>query len=130
MTPRQIQMYVVTSFMWGASFLWLNIAIPDYGWAATVAFRSFIAAGALLLIAVATRRKLNFQNQWKNLAVLGLFAVGLNLGGMNFALTRMDTSIVAILTATIPLYSLVIEWIWHRKRPSTSMIAPRAVLTR
>ena len=115
-------MHVVTSFMWGASFLWLNIAIPDYGWAATVSIRGFIAAGALVLISLATRRTLNFQNEWKNLAVLGLFAVGFNLGGMNFALTRLDTSIVAILTATIPLYSLVIEWIWHRKRPAPSMI--------
>lgn len=122
MTPRQIQMHVVTSFMWGASFLWLNIAIPDYGWAATVSMRSFIAATALVIIALAMRRRLNFQHEWKNLAVLGLFAVALNLGGMNFALTRLDTSIVAILTATIPLYSLVIEWIWHRKRPAPSMI--------
>jgi drug/metabolite transporter (DMT)-like permease len=109
--------------MWGASFLWLNMSIPDYGWAATVSFRSFIAAGALVVIAFFMRRRLNFQNEWKNLAVLGLFAVGFNLGGMNFALTRLDTSIVAILTATIPLYSLIIEWVWHRKRPAPSMIA-------
>lgn len=122
MTIRQIQMHVVTSFMWGASFLWLNICIPDYGWAATVAFRSFIAASALVVIAFVMKRKLNFQNEWKNLAVLGFFAVGCNLGGMNFALTRLNTSIVAILVATIPLYSLVIEWIWHRKRPAPSMI--------
>jgi drug/metabolite transporter (DMT)-like permease len=74
-------------------------------------------------MALAMRRTLHFQNEWKNLAVLGLFAGGFNLGGMNFALTRLDTSIVAILTATIPLYSLIIEWVWHRKRPAPSMIA-------
>ena len=122
MTARQLNMYALTSIMWGASFYWLALCIPEFDWAATVAFRSFIAAGLLLIVALVTRRRLNFKNEWKNLAILGLFSVGLNLGGMNFALTRINPAIVAILTATIPLYSLIIEWVWHRKRPSTSMI--------
>jgi drug/metabolite transporter (DMT)-like permease len=77
----------------------------------------------LVLIAVVTRRRLNFQGQWRNLAVLGFTSVVLNLGGMNFALTRLDSSVTAILVSTIPLYSLIIEWIWHRKRPTAIMFA-------
>lgn len=116
-------MYACTSFMWGASFIWLSIATPEFGWAATVSIRSMIAGTLLLLIALATRRRLDFQGEWRNLAVLGFTSVGLNLGGMNFALTRLGASLTAILVTTIPLYSLIIEWIWHRKRPTPTMLA-------
>ena len=121
-TGRQLHMYFWTFFMWGASFYWLALCIPEFGWAATVAFRSMAASGLLVLVAVATRRRLDFQGEWKNLAVLGLFSVGLNLGGMNFALTRIGSSLTAILVTTIPLYSLLIEWAWHRKRPTLLML--------
>lgn len=122
MTLRQMNMYAWTSLMWGASFYWLAITIPEFGWAATVSFRSFIACALLVLIAVITRRQLQFHGEWRNLAVLGVTSVGLNLGGMNFALTRLDSSLTAILVTTIPLYSLLIEWAWHRKRPTTLML--------
>jgi drug/metabolite transporter (DMT)-like permease len=115
-------MFAGTSLMWGASFYWLAIAIPDFGWAGTVAFRSFIASGLLLLIASVQRRALDFQGEWRNMAVLGFTSVALNLGGMNFALTRLDSSVTAILVSTIPLYSVIIEWMWHRKRPSATVL--------
>ncbi len=109
--------------MWGASFYWLAISIPEFGWAATVSFRAFVASALLVVIAFATRRKLEFHNAWKHFAVLGFASVGMNLGGMNFAMTRLGASLTAILVTTIPLYSLLIEWVWHKKRPTFTMLA-------
>ena len=54
MTPRQLNMYAWTSFMWGASFYCLAIAIPEFGWAGTVSLRAFAASAILVLVAVAT----------------------------------------------------------------------------
>ncbi len=116
-------MYTWTFLMWGASFYWLAIAIPEFGWAATVSFRAFVASALLVVIAAVTRRSLNFHNAWKHFAVLGFASVGMNLGGMNFAMTRLGASLTAILVTTIPLYSLIIEWVWHKKRPTATMIA-------
>ena len=122
MTPRQLTMYTLTFLMWGSSFYWLAIALPEFGWAGTVAFRSFSASALLLIVAAVTRRKLNFENAWKHFVVLGFASVALNLGGMNFAITRLGSSLTAILVTTIPLYSLLIEWIWHKKRPTPRML--------
>lgn len=116
-------MYTWTFLMWGASFYWLAISIPEFGWAATVSFRAFVASALLVVIAFATRRKLEFHNAWKHFAVLGFASVGMNLGGMNFAMTRLGASLTAILVTTIPLYSLLIEWVWHKKRPTFTMLA-------
>lgn len=122
MSLRQFHMYFWTFFFWGASFLWLAIAIPEYGWVGAVTVRSFIASAALLLIALVSKRKLKFDAKPQHFAALGFFSVACNLGGMNFAITHLGTSLTAILVCTIPLYSLLIESVWHKKRPAPFMI--------
>lgn len=121
MTFRQLQMYAAAAIMWGSSFYWLTITTPELGWGASVAFRSFLAAGLLLAFAYATKRTLDFQNQWKNMAVLGIFNVVMNVGGMNYAIIHQGTALTGILCSTIPFFSLLIEWVWHGIKPSASM---------
>ncbi len=122
MTMRQLNMYFWTFFFWGISFYWLSFVLPDFGWVGGVAIRGFVAAGLLVILARIMRRRLSFGNNWHHLAVLGFFSVGANLGGMNFALTRIGTSLTAILVTAIPLYSLIIECIWDRRRPTVAMV--------
>ncbi len=118
MTPRQLNMYAWVAIMWGSSFAFLVPVVASLGWAGGVAFRGFIASAIVFLIALATKRSLDFDGNWKHFAVLGATSVGMNLGGMNFALSRLGTQLTAILVTTIPLYSLVIESIWSRKKPA------------
>ena len=114
-------MYAAAAIMWGSSFYWLTFPTPELGWGATVAIRSFIACGLLLGFAVVTRRTLDFKSQWYNLAVLAIFNVVCNVGGMNYAIIHQGTALTGILCSTIPLFSVLIEWAWHKKRPSKSV---------
>lgn len=122
MTLRQFNMYFWTFFFWGASFLWLAIAIPEYGWVGAVSIRSFIASAALVLIAFVSGRKLKFDAKPQRFALLAFFSVACNLGGMSFAIIHLGTSLTAILVCTIPLYSLLIESIWHKRLPTPVMV--------
>lgn len=118
MTPRQLNMYAWVAIMWGSSFALLVPVVNSLGWAGGVSFRGFIASGIVLLVALATHRQLHFAGNWRHFAVLGATSVGMNLGGMNYALSHLGTQLTAILVTTIPLYSLVIESIWTRKKPT------------
>ncbi len=111
-------MYAWVAIMWGSSFALLVPVVNSLGWAGGVSFRGFIASGIVFFIALATRRKLHFAGNWKHFAVLGATSVGMNLGGMNYALSHLGTQLTAILVTTIPLYSLLIESVWTRKRPT------------
>lgn len=115
-------MYIAAAAMWGSSFYWLTITTPELGWGGTVAIRSFIAAALLLGFAAMTRRSLDFKSEWKNLAILAIFNVVMNVGGMNYAILHQGTALTGILCSTIPLFSLLIEWAWHGKRPTSSML--------
>jgi len=123
MTLRQINMYFWTVFFWGVSFALIKYLIPTFGWVGVVTFRAFCASAILVVIAKVMRRELNFgKGNAKHFLVLGITSVALNLGGMTFALHRIGTSLTAILVTTIPLYSLIIEKIWSRSKPSPAMV--------
>lgn len=118
MTLRQINMYAWVAFMWGASFALLVPVVKSLGWVGAVSFRGFIASAFVYTFSKITKLKLNFAGNWKHFAVLGFTSVGMNLSGINFALSRIGTQLSAILVATIALFGLVIESIWSRKMPA------------
>jgi len=123
MTLRQINMYSWTVLFWGLSFALIKHLIPTFGWMGVVSLRAFCASGILIVLAKVTRRTLDFgSGNAKHFALLGFTSVALNLGGMTFALHRIGTSLTAILVTTIPLYSLIIEKIWSRSKPSPAMV--------
>lgn len=111
-------MYAWVSIMWGGSFALLVPVIASLGWVGAVAFRGFIASAIVFLIAKALKRDLFFKGNWKHFAVLGSTSVAMNLGGMNYALSHLGTQLTAILVTTIPLYSLLIESVWTKKKPT------------
>ena len=117
MTLRQLNMYWWVAFMWGASFALLVPVVKSLGWVGGVSFRAFIASAIVYTVARLTKRELNFAGNWKYFAVLGFTSVGMNLSGINFALSRIGTQLSAILVATIALFGLLIESIWSRKLP-------------
>lgn len=117
MTLRQLNMYWWVAFMWGASFALLVPVVKSLGWAGGVSFRAFIASALVYTFARLTKRELNFAGNWKYFAFLGLTSVGMNLGGINYALGHIGTQLAAILVATIALFGLLFESIWSRTLP-------------
>ncbi|WP_428029241.1 DMT family transporter [Ancylobacter sp.] len=113
MTPRDIASYVFLALVWGMSFVVMDNNIRAFGWAGAVAFRSFIAAGTLLLVARAIGRRLDFSFGIFPLFVLGATTVALQLGLLCYGLPHIGTAMSAILVATIPLFTMLIAALWR-----------------
>lgn len=116
MKPTDILAYVFLAFAWGLSFITLLQVVEGFGWVGSVVLRSFIASGALFLIARATGRQLSFNGHWKAYSVVGATTVAGQLIGLSFATPIIGTAMAAILVATIPLFSLIIAQIWGVER--------------
>ncbi|WP_018389858.1 DMT family transporter [Ancylobacter sp. FA202] len=113
MKSRDLASYVVLALVWGASFVVMDHNIHAFGWAGAVAFRSFIAAGTLLLVARAIGRRLDFSFGIFPLFVLGATTVAVQLGLLAYGLPRIGTAMSAILVATIPLFAMLIAALWR-----------------
>lgn len=116
MKPRDIAAYVFLAITWGLSFLVLLKTVEAFGWIGAVTLRCLIAGGALLLFAVATRRRLDFSAGWWPFAVIGATTVAAQLIGLSFATPRIGTAMAAILVAAIPLFSMIIAQLWGLER--------------
>jgi drug/metabolite transporter (DMT)-like permease len=116
MKPRDIASYIFLAITWGLSFLVLLKVVHAFGWIGAVTLRSLIAGITLLLLATATRRKLDFSAGWRPFAVVGATTVAAQLIGLSYATPRIGTAMAAILVAAIPLFSMIISQIWGLER--------------
>jgi drug/metabolite transporter (DMT)-like permease len=118
---------VVLAAIWGASFLMMRIAVPEFGPLALTALR---VAGATLLLAplVAWRGQLGaLRNHWQAIAVVGLVNSALPFVLFSVAALAISAGLASIFNATAPLWGAVIAWLWLGERLNGSRIAGLAL---
>lgn len=108
MKQRDLAVYAILAIVWGFSFMLVVRVVPAFGWAGSVSFRALTAGGALLVIALLMRRKLDFSCGWGPLFLSGFLTVAMQLGGIAYAAPRIGTAMTAIIVAAIPLFSMVV----------------------
>jgi drug/metabolite transporter (DMT)-like permease len=116
MKAKDSASYVFLAVVWGFSFLAMLRAVEAFGWAGAVTFRCFIAAATLIIVAVATGRRLRLGAGWRAFAVVGATTVAGQLVGLCFAMPLIGTAMSAILVATIPLFSMLMARLWGLER--------------
>jgi drug/metabolite transporter (DMT)-like permease len=113
---RQLLDYASLALIWGVSFVLVLNVVRAFGWVGAVAFRALIASAILVVIAMITRRRLQFSAGWQPLAVVGATTVAGQLIGQAFAAPRIGTAMVAIFVGAIPLFSMLIGLAWGIER--------------
>lgn len=111
MHRRQLVDYITMAMIWAWSFVLVLNVVRAFGWVGAVSFRAFTAAGVLLMISVATGRRLRFGD-WRPLAVVGATTVAGQLLGIAFATPLIGTAMAAIFVGAMPLVSMLIGQLW------------------
>lgn len=109
MTPKDLAAYVFLAIAWGLSFLVLDKVVAAFGWAGAVSFRVLFAGVALLVVAMLAGRRLALGRLWPRLTVVGATTVAGQLTGLSLATPRIGTAMTAIIVATIPLLSMLMD---------------------
>lgn len=113
--------------IWGSTYLAIRLAVRDGAGIPPFtlgALRTLVAGGALLAWAVlrGTRVRLR-RSEAATLAIAGLLMwVGGN-GMVNWAEQRVDSSYAALLVASAPIWTALIQAILDRRRPSWGLVA-------
>ncbi|MGB5165821.1 MAG: EamA family transporter, partial [Woeseiaceae bacterium] len=71
MKARDIVDLVMLGILWGASFLFMRIAVPEFGAFALAEVRVAIAAVVLLPIVLVRCKRQELTANWSTLAILG-----------------------------------------------------------
>jgi drug/metabolite transporter (DMT)-like permease len=124
MTARAWTLLLILSLVWGGSFFFIAVAVPEIPPFTLTFCRSAIAAVALLAI-------IYFRNValprdpaiWVGLVVMGALNGLIPHSLIALGQTQIDSGLASILNATTPLFSVVLAPIFGDERWSATRIA-------
>jgi drug/metabolite transporter (DMT)-like permease len=126
-TPRQGVALVVLAAIWGASFIFVDIAVPVLGAVGVADSRALVGAAALGLYALIVRRALRGRTPVRTFVLVGAINVAIPFVLISAALLAIPPSLAAIINATAPLFSYLIAALWFGTRLSPQAIGGLAL---
>jgi drug/metabolite transporter (DMT)-like permease len=114
--------FAALAAIWGSSFLFMRLAVVEFGPVATAAVRVAIAAAVLLPLMLWKGHGPVFRRRWPMVCAIGVLNSGIPFLLFSFALLSITTGLSGILNATVPLFGAVVAWLWLKDRPTGSRI--------
>ena len=123
MKTRDLIDLVALGLLWGASFLFMRIAGPEFGAFALVEVRVAIAAAVLLPMLLLRGQGGALTGNWRPLGILGVFNTALPFFLLTWATLYLTAGTSGILNATAPIFTAVVAWAWLGEKLTISRAA-------
>ena len=108
--------------LWGASFLFMRIATPEFGPVALIELRTLVAALVLLPILFVSRKGHYLVPNAARLLIVGITGTAIPFTLLSYATLYVTAGYASILNATTPIFSALITWLWIREQLSVSAV--------
>lgn len=118
MKPRDIADLVLLGALWGASFLFMRVAAPEFGPIPLIAVR--VAVGALFLLPFLAWRVglASLRTGLAQVWTMGILNSALPFCLFAFAALSLPSGVSAIVNSSSPLWGALIAWVWLGERLS------------
>ena len=112
MSPRDVVALTVLGALWGASFLFIRVAVPSLGPVLLMELRLGIAAATLAIIAAAVGRLPKARARWKQFLFLGAVNAAIPFTLIAAAEIYLTASLAAILNSTTVMFTAIVSAVW------------------
>ena len=116
MTLRQLAMLLGLAALWGASFLFMRVAVPEFGPVVLADARVAIAGAALLAYAAVIGARPALRARWRDYLLLGTINAALPFTLLAAAELEIEASLAAVLNAMAPLFGALVAAVWLGER--------------
>lgn len=108
--------------IWGASFLFIRMAVPDFGPVPLSAMRSLVAALILMPLMLLKGLWPVFRRNWGHLLVIGLISTALPFSFLSISTQYTSAGFASILNALTPIFSALVAWLWLKEHLSIATV--------
>jgi drug/metabolite transporter (DMT)-like permease len=121
--PRDGVELVTLAALWGAAFLFMRVAAPEFGPLALAAVR--VGGATLLLLPLLAWHGHGgaLARHWKPIAVVGLINSALPFSLYSYAALSISAGLSSIFNATAPLFGAIVAAFWLQDRLTMSRVA-------
>ncbi len=117
-TRSQWLTFLALGFMWGSSYLFIKLAVDDFGTFTLVALRLAVGAALLWVVMLLAGQELPRQRRlYGHLLVMACVNIVIPFALITWAERSVDSSIAAILAAAVPLFAIVIAPLFLHDEP-------------
>lgn len=127
MTPASLARMLALAAIWGASFLFMRVAVPVLGAELLVLLRTLLAALFLAAVALAWRRPLRWRAHARHYLTLGLLNSALPFVLWAYAAGALPATLLSVLNATAPIWGAVVGAAWARRWPAAPVLGGLAL---
>jgi drug/metabolite transporter (DMT)-like permease len=122
MRTRDLIDLVLLAALWGASFLFMRLAAPEFGPLALVQVRVALAAAILAALLLARGGAGALRTFATPLIFVGVMNSAVPFCLLTYGTLTITGGFAAILNATTPIWSALLGWVWLREhiRPTQS----------
>ena len=112
MRAADLARLVALAAMWGASYLFMRVAVPHLGPVLMIELRVLIGGVLLAAFVYATRREIGWREHWRAFLFVGAVGLAAPFVLIAEALTVIDASTAVILNALSPLFASLVAAVW------------------
>lgn len=127
MTLLHLAGLVLLAAIWGASFLFISIAVPAFGPFGLMELRVLLGGLLLWVVAAATRRPARWLPRWRQYVVLGALNAAVPFSLIAAAELVLPASLAAILNALTPAFTAMVSAVWLGQRITPKLALGLAV---
>jgi len=116
MRQRNLMDLLLLAAVWGGSFLFMRVAVPEFGPIALIELRVGLAA-LFLLPAALWRGKLRvIARHWKALLVVGTLNAAVPFLLYAYAAQSLGAGFLSVANAVTPVWGAVVGWLWLKDK--------------
>ena len=122
MSNKQVIILIFLASLWGASFMFARIAVPEFGPLPLSGIRSLVAALTLLPIMLLKGHGKTFVTHWPHFIVMGLISTALPFTLITYTTQYTSAGFSSILNAMTPILSALVAWSWLKESLSLAAV--------
>jgi drug/metabolite transporter (DMT)-like permease len=122
MNAREFGALILLGALWGASFLFIRVAVPALGPFVLMELRVGLAALALTLYAATLVRTPELRTRWKQFLTIGAVNAAIPFSLIAIAEINLTASLAAILNSTTALFAPLVAAAWIGESLATRQI--------
>src|SRR3712207_862344 len=113
MGTRDLGALLLLGALWGASYMFIRVAVPSFGPFALMGLRVALAASVLALYAAVLARGMpKLRSRWKEFLIVGATNSAIPFSLTAAAEIELTASLAAILNSTTALFVAVVAAVW------------------